>query len=89
MAPISYYLIGSIPSLVNEGRFPERGDPLMLGYKSTFIPSLPLLFWVVICEHTPKAWLEMDLYFNISLFGPMWLYIFGPFWDTVIYSLAY
>ena len=31
----------------------------------------------------------MELLFDISLFGPWWMYIFAPFWDTVLYLIAY
>ena len=78
MAPIAYYFIGSIPDIVNNGSLSSPTAPLMTGYTLTIYPTLPFWFWLVICNMTPTSWGTMLTFYNISLFGPWWLYIFAP-----------
>ena len=89
MGPLAYYIIGAIPSIYRLGKLPDRNDPLMFGYKLTWIPSLPLLVWQFVVYMTPDSWIKMDTYFDISLFGPWWLWLFAPFYDTIQYLIVY
>ena len=89
MGPIAFSIIGSIPSLITKGTLPSSDDPLFYGYKITRWPSYPFLFWLLICTVTPDRWVSMERWFNLSLWGPLWLYIFAPFLDTLFYVLAF
>ena len=89
MTPIAYWLIGLVAYYPFWGSLPTNRDPLMLGYRLTWIPVIPFLAWQVLVELTPNLWFKMDTMYKISLLGNWWFYLWIPFFDTIMYALAF
>ena len=89
LAPFSYQLISYIPSLYNYGTLPASDDVYAAGYGLTWYTSVPFLIWYVVCQISPSSYYRMEIFYNISLFGPFWLYLFAPYYDTIIYLSYY